>query len=241
MSSFFVRFFGVVAFGALFLSTAFAQNAVPTLDLSQDVERQTVIAAGTPDVYQGHPYSVRTPDGAIFVVWSVNHGGPAGPIAKSVDGGKTWTRLDEKAPEGYKNHINRPSIYRLVDADGKGRLWVFTSQPWIARIVSDDDGETWTEKEPLGFANVMAFSSIISKNPGVQDGKYLGFYHRRRALDGRLLNKEPPEAGRLEVAISETDDGGFTWSEPRTIADVDGKTFANRSRFGRRTSRKSAV
>ncbi|MBQ9872931.1 MAG: exo-alpha-sialidase [Thermoguttaceae bacterium] len=214
----------IVVFAALvFASVARAQNAVPTLDISQDEARQTVIAAGTPEVYQGHPYLVKNPDDSLLVVWCVNHGGAAGPIAKSVDGGLTWTRLDENAPPEYRTHINCPSVYRLVDANGKAWHWVFTSQPWLARIVSGDGGETWEEKAPLGFANVMAFSSIVPKNPGVQDGKYLGFYHRRRAADGTLLNKEPPQKGRLEVAISETSDAGFTWSEPRTIADMEGK------------------
>ena len=206
-----------------FMGMAWAQSSVPTIDISREESRQVVIAAGTPDVYQGHPYLVHNPDDSLIVVWCVNHGGHAGPIAKSVDGGLHWTRMDEAAPQAYQKHINCPSIYRLVDADGKPWLWVFTSQPYMARIVSGDEGKTWEEKESLGFANVMAFSSIVPKNPGVQDGKYLGFYHRRRALDGTLLNKEPPQAGRLEVAVSETDDAGFTWSEPRTVADVPGK------------------
>lgn len=200
-----------------------AQNSVPTIDISQDETRHVVIAAGTKDTYQGHPYLVQNPDDSLIVVWCINHGGHAGPIAKSIDGGLNWIRLDENAPKGYQEHINCPSIYRLVDSNGKAWHWVFTSQPFIARIVSGDGGNRWEEKEPLGFANVMAFSSIVPKNPGVQDGKYIGFYHRRRALDGTLFNKEPPQAGRLEVAVSETDDAGFTWSEPRTIADVPEK------------------
>ncbi len=214
----------VAATATLLWAAAFAsaQDAVPTLDISQDEARQTVVAAGTPDLYQGHPYSVRNPDGSIWVVWCVNHGGPAGPIARSVDGGKTWERLDDRAPAGYKKHVNCPSIYRLVDKNGKARHWVFSAQPYIPRIVSEDGGETWEEKEPLGFANVMAFSSIVPANPGVEDGRYLAFFHRRRALDGTLLNKEPNVPGRLEVAVSATSDGGFTWSEPRTIADVPG-------------------
>ncbi|MBQ3823106.1 MAG: exo-alpha-sialidase [Thermoguttaceae bacterium] len=225
-SSFFRFVFGcAAAVCAVFLSSARvnAQGAVPTVDISQDAARQVVIAAGTPDVYQGHPYLVKNPDDSMLVVWCVNHGGHAGPIAKSVDGGLTWTRLDKNAPDVFQTHINCPSIYRLVDANGKAWHWVFTSQPWMARIVSGDGGETWEELAPLGFANVMAFSSIVPKNPGVQDGKYIGFYHHRRAANGKILNREPPEKGRLEVVISETDDAGFTWSEPRTVGTVEEK------------------
>ena len=232
-SRFVLRALCTVAFVALSSSTiaTYAQNAVPTLDISQDEARRVVIAQGTPDVYQGHPTLVQKPDDSLLVVWTINHGGAAGPMATSVDGGTTWKRIDDAAPEGYKKHTNCPSVYRLVDAAGVARLWVFSSQPWLARIMSEDDGETWVEKEPLGFANVMAFSSIIPKNPGVQDGKYLGFYHRRRAADGTLLNLEPPVAGRLEVALSETTDGGLTWSEPRTIADLPGKDLCEPCAF----------
>ena len=215
-------FFFVVSTFCVALVT-YAQNAIPTVDISQDESRQVVIAAGTPSVYQGHPYLVKNPDDSLIVVWNIGHGGHAGPIAKSVDGGLSWTRLDDGAPKSYQEHINCPSVFRLVDSNGKARLWVFTSQPLIARIVSEDEGRSWKELEPLGFANVMAFSSITPKNPGVEDGKYLGFFHRRRSLDGVVLNKEPRVPGRLEVVVSETNDGGFTWSEPRTIADVPGK------------------
>ena len=204
-------------------ATSLAQNAVPTLDVSNDFSRHVVIAQGTPDVYQGHPYLLKTPDDDLFVVWCINHGGAAGPMATSVDGGLTWTRLDDRLPAGYRNHTNCPSIYRLVAADGTERLWVFSSQPFMPRIGSADGGLTWKEYGSLGFPNVMAFSSIVAKHPGVQDGCYVGFYHHRRAADGAILNQEPPTAGRLEVALSETTDGGLTWSSSRTIASVDGK------------------
>jgi hypothetical protein len=37
------------------------------------------------------------PDGkTIFCVWCINHGGAAGPMARSDDGGVTWTRIDER-------------------------------------------------------------------------------------------------------------------------------------------------
>ncbi|MCC6144879.1 MAG: exo-alpha-sialidase [Candidatus Hydrogenedentes bacterium] len=189
------------------------------VDLSGDAERQVVIAEGTEEVYQGHPTTVLMPDGkTIFAVWSINHGGPAGPMARSDDGGLNWTRLDERLPEGFKTHINCPSIYRMVDPQGVARLWVFSARKEVVgqsipmpRIVSEDGGETWQEAEPLGaaFECVMTFSSVLR----LKDGSYLGMYHRRTG----------PEKKSLEVTQTISRDGGVSWSAPTVAAHVPGK------------------
>ena len=65
---------------------------IPVVDISQQRERHSFLAKGTPEVYQGHPTTVLMADGkTIFGVWSIGHGGHAGPMAKSIDGGRTWT------------------------------------------------------------------------------------------------------------------------------------------------------
>ncbi len=152
----------------------------------------------------------------IFCVWCVNHGGSAGPMARSEDGGKTWTRLDDTLPPGFKTHQNCPSIYRMTDPAGKERLWVFSaalgkrSGPGMPSIMSEDGGTTWKEMPPLGFPCVMTFSSIVR----LKDGRYLGLYHK--GPDGK--DKAP-----LEVLQTITADGGITWSTPKVVAAVPGK------------------
>ncbi len=207
-------------------------GSIPLVDISGDERRHVVIAQGTPDIYQGHPTTALMPDGrTIFAVWSVGHGGPAGPMARSDDGGLTWARLDNRLPEGYKAHINCPSIYRIVAPDGKERLWVFSAcaggkglPPFMPRIVSEDSGATWREMEPLGdaFKCVMTFSSVIR----LRDNSYLGMYHRRCGQGDKSL----------QVMQTTTCDGGLTWSEPVIAADVPGKLacepFAFRSPDG---------
>jgi hypothetical protein len=190
----------------------------PVVDLSSDAERQVVIAEGTSTVYQGHPTTTLMPDGkTVFAVWCINHGGKAGPMARSEDGGKTWARLDGRLPPGFTKHENCPSIYRMTDPQGKERLWVFSA--WIGRfgapmpsIMSEDGGQTWKEMPPLGktFRCVMTFSSILR----LKDGSYLGMYHR---------GPEGADRAPLEVLQTVTKDGGFTWSEPRVVAKVEGK------------------
>ncbi|MCL4192903.1 MAG: glycoside hydrolase, partial [Thermoguttaceae bacterium] len=207
------------------------EAAFPVVDLSGETSRQVVVAEGTPEVYQGHPTTVLMPDGkTIFAVWCINHGGKAGPMARSDDGGKTWTRLDDRMPPGFSKHENCPSIYRLVDPAGKERLWVFSA--WIGRfgipmpsIMSEDGGQSWKEMPPLGeaFRCVMTFSSIVR----LKDGSYLGMYHR---------GPEGADRSPLEVRQTATRDGGLTWSAPRVVARVEGKNpcepFAFRSPDG---------
>jgi len=201
---------------------------LPTVDISEDVARQTVIAAGTPDLYQGHPTTILQPDGSVVAVWSVGHGGHAGPMAISDDGGRSWTRVDKRLPETFQQHWNCPSIYRLGDPAGKDRLWVYSARHakggWMPGIVSEDGGRSWQETPPLGFPCVMTFSSVVR----LQDGRYLGLYHR--GPDGA-------DAPPLEVLTTRTADGGLTWSGPTVIAKVDGKNpcepFCFRSPDGR--------
>ena len=205
----------------LLVAAGLAQAAeLPVVDLSADATRQVVVAQGTEKIYQGHPTTVLLPDGkTIYAVWTLGHGGSAGPMARSEDGGKSWTRLDDQLPPGFKTHQNCPSIYRLTDPQGKERLWVFSawrgkrfSDAAMPSIMSEDSGQTWKEMPPLGekFRCVMTFGSIVR----LKDGSYLGLYHRG-----------PPGADRapLEVLQSITKDGGFSWSEPHVVAKVAGK------------------
>ena len=190
---------------------------LPVADISAARERQVVVAAGTETVYQGHPTTLLMPDGkTIFAVWCINHGGAAGPMARSDDGGLTWKRMDTDLPAGFSKHLNCPSIYRMIDPAGKERLWVFSAAlgtrggPGMPSIMSEDAGKTWREMPPLGFPCVMAFSSIVQ----LKDGRYLGLYHR--GPDGK---DKPP----LEVVQSITADGGFTWSPPQTVCAIPDK------------------
>ncbi len=216
---------GLIA-ASVALSLLRAENApdVPLVDISGEVKRHVIIAAGTETVYQGHPTTVLMPDGkTLFAVWSTGHGGPAGPMARSDDRGLTWTRLDDRLPANFKNHRNCPSIYRLTDTAGKERLWVFSARPDMPRIVSEDSGKTWREAEALGFPCVMTFSSVVR----LKDGRYLGLYHK--GPDGK--DRSP-----LEVLQTTTADGGLTWSQPHVVASVAGRDacepFAFRSPDG---------
>ena len=217
-------------------------SRLPRIDLSAQV-RRTVLAQGSkvdgthsPEGYWAHPTTALLGDGkTLFAVWTYYHGGHAGPMARSDDGGLTWTRLDDSLPPNYWNFRNCPSIYRLTDPQGRERLWVFamrtirgSSEPdahdfpnrlegYMPRIVSEDGGSTWREIPPLGgferespWRCVMTFSSIVR----LKDGNYLGQFHRF---------KSPVNDDHYQIMQSITRDGGVTWSTP-TVA-FDGETM----------------
>ena len=213
------------------------KDALTILDICEETKRQVVIAQGTPEAYHAHPTTALLADGrTMFYVWNMGHGGHAEPMARSDDGGLTWTRLDDTLPPNYVNFKNCPSIYRITDPMGKERLWVFAArtltdkehprpisgrlQGWMPRIVSEGDGRTWREEPPLStplasdapFRNVMTFSSLVP----LKDGSTLGMFHR--GAGGKDAD--------LQVLQSVTRDGGFTWSDP--IMACDGTTLGGK-------------
>ena len=216
------------------------REALKHIDLSDDTQRQIIIARGGsgPEEYHAHPTTALLADNkTMFCVWNLGHGGHAGPMARSDDAGLTWTRMDDALPANYVNFKNCPSLYRLTDPHGKERLWVFAArtltdkenpkviegrhQGYMPRIMSEDDGKTWRELPPIGgpisktdpFRCIMTFSSIVR----LKDGSSLGLFHRGSGIG---------EEGTLQVLQSITRDGGFTWSPPVVVCDgtqLDGK------------------
>ncbi len=179
------------------------RDDLPLVDISGQRRRQVVIAAGTKETYQGHATTLLMPDQrTMFAVWCIEHGGACGPLARSDDAGRTWTRLDDTLPAGFRRHRNCPSLYRIVDPQGKERLWVFSGSRGMDRLLSEDGGRTWVEMPALGFSCGMPFTGMVQ----LQDGRTAAFGQMR-------------VAGRDQgVVMSVSDDGGMTWSSPRVIA-----------------------
>ena len=111
----------IIVFCSLLAACGLARagDALPLVDLSGETNRHVIVAAGTETTYQGHPTTVMTEDGRIIVVCCSPHGGWCGPATEPSDGGKSWTRIDERFPESFRRHANCPSIYRLIAPDGK--------------------------------------------------------------------------------------------------------------------------
>lgn len=192
-------------------------DEMPVVDISGWRQRHVVIAEGSRDVYQGHPTTVLMPDNrTMFAVWTLGHGGAAGPAARSDDGGRTWKRIDDVFPDVYKTHRNCPAVYRIVAPDGKSRLMIFTNKKGLGRMVSEDDGLSWRELPSLPLKRVgMPFTGMIR----LKDGTTAAF-GQTGVEKGRETGTEV--AGQ-RVFMIVTADGGLTWGEPAIIAAKEGK------------------
>jgi hypothetical protein len=201
-------------FLTLFLITTLPVVAyVPVVDLSQETARHVIIAQGTEKVYQGHPTTLLLPDGkTMFCVWTHGHGGTAGPLKRSDDGGKTWS-AELPVPENWWKVKNCPAIYRLTDPQGVSRLVVYAGQGpdgTMQQSVSTDEGKTWSPMQSNGLKCVMPFCTIVPVEGGK---KLIGLTNIRRPGE----TKDPRSN---IVAQSESTDGGLTWSAWRILVDL---------------------
>ncbi|MFO0847758.1 MAG: sialidase family protein [Gemmataceae bacterium] len=182
------------------------------LDLATDKARQTVVDR-EPGQYLGHPTTVLLEDGkTILCVYPKGHG--KGPIVfkRSTDGGKTWSdRLP--TPGSWATSKETPTIHRVVDADGKKRLIVWSGL-YPARLASsEDDGRTWSELAPAGeWGGIVVMGSVV---PLQTKGHYLALFHD----DGRYFTAKPAQTKPATFTLYQTlsTDGGRTWGKPEVI------------------------
>lgn len=197
----------------LFALAPILHAALPVVDLSRDTSRHVIVSQGTAEVYQGHPTTLLMPDGkTMFCVWTHGHGGTAGPLKRSDDGGKTWSE-ELPVPENWWKVKNCPAIYRLTDPQGVTRLIVYAGQGpdgTMQQSVSTDEGKTWSPMQSNGLVCVMPFCTIMP----VEGGKRLiGLSNIRRP--GETKDKRSNV-----VTQSESLDGGLTWSPWRILVDL---------------------
>lgn len=189
-----------------------ASYTIPTIDLADQKQRQ-VIVDREPGQYLGHPTTVLLEDNkTLLCVYPKGHGRGGIVYKRSADAGLTWSeRLP--TPASWATSKEVPTIHRVVDADGKKRL-IMWSGLYPARLaVSEDDGENWSELKPVGDWGgivVMGFVGKVDK-----PGHYLAMFHD----DGRFFTatgeRQKPVEFRLYKTFSR--DGGLTWSTPETI------------------------
>ncbi len=201
---------------------------IPTVDISAETARQVVVdrEAGQ---YLGHPTTLLLEDNkTMLIVYPKGHGRGAIVYKRSTDTGKTWSeRLP--TPKTWETSLEVPTLHRVVDADGKKRIIMFSGLYPIRMAVTEDDGATWSELNPIGrFGGVVTMATVIDlKTPG----HYLAFFHD----DGRFIRGGSEEKYRVKTPHSDhtsptakpwrfwvyttlSQDGGLSWSVPAPIA-----------------------
>ena len=133
-------FLGLAAATAAQAGEARKITEMDLVDISGEVERQSIVAAGTPTVYNGHPTTILADDDkTMFCFWPLGHGGLGGFAAMSEDAGRTWTRIDDRMPEGMKLFHECPMAHKLTGPDGKCRYWVWAGYKSKVAQGGDDD------------------------------------------------------------------------------------------------------
>jgi hypothetical protein len=200
------------------LGPAPAAAAIRAIDLAAEHERQVVVDR-EPGQYLGHPTTVLLEDGkTVLCVYPRGHGRGAICLKKSTDGGLTWSeRLP--VPKSWATSKETPTVHRVVDAAGTKRLILFSGLHPARMSVSNDDGSTWSELEPLGdWGGIVVMGAVVAVRTGAdgrREGEYLALFHD----DGRFFTPQsrPEKPVRFTLYATRSTDGGLTWGRPEAI------------------------
>ncbi|MGE0760151.1 MAG: sialidase family protein, partial [Pirellulaceae bacterium] len=183
------------------------------LDLTDESARQVVVDR-EPGQYLGHPTTVLLEDHrTILCVYPKGHGRGAIVYKRSADAGLTWSeRLP--TPASWATSQEVPTLHRVIGPDGRRRIILFSGLQPVRMAVTEDDGATWSELEPVGsWGGIVTMGCVEPLATG--RGKYMAMFHD----DGRFFaprpNVQKPPVFTLYKTFSA--DGGLTWSEPAAI------------------------
>jgi hypothetical protein len=185
--------------------------SIPLIDLAHEQHRQIVVDR-EPGQYLGHPTTVLLEDNrTMIIVYPKGHGRGAIIMKRSTDAGLTWSdRLP--TPASWETSLEVPTLHRVVDADGVKRIIMFSGLYPIRMAVTDDDGATWSELEPIGdFGGIVAMASVAELRTG--PGHYMAVFHD----NGRCLHNSGEWSGVFNVYKIISTDGGLTWSQPEIV------------------------
>ncbi len=186
--------------------------SLPLLDLDAQSERQVVVDRQKGQ-YLGHPTTALLEDGkTILCVYPKGYG--RGPILykRSGDGGETWSeRLP--TPRSWTTSKETPTIHRVVDAQGRKRLIVWSGLYPARLAVSADDGQSWSELKPAGDWGGIVVMGFVEKLK--TPGHYLAMFHD----DGRFFTAKAQVKNPIEFTLYKTfsTDGGLTWLFPEAV------------------------
>jgi len=189
-----------------------AAHDLPLIDLDADAERFVVVDR-EPGQYLGHVSTELLEDGeTILAVYPKGHGKGQIVYKRSEDGGRSWSeRLP--VPESWSTSREVPTIHRVIDPETGEKRLILWSGLYPARLaVSEDDGESWSELEPVGDWGGIVVMGFVER---LADGSYLAMFHD----DGRFIRAGGERADPVVFTLYKTfsRDGGLSWSEPEVV------------------------
>jgi hypothetical protein len=186
--------------------------SIPLVDLDGDEGRHVVVDREEGQ-YLGHVSTQLLEDGqTLLAVYPKGHGGGAIVYKRSTDGGLTWSeRLP--TPASWATSREVPTIHRVIDPKSGARRLIVWSGLYPARLaVSEDDGFSWSELQPVGEWGGIVVMGCVER---LRNGTYLAMFHD----DGRFIASKNQAANPRVFTLYQTrsQDGGLTWSEPDTV------------------------
>lgn len=201
-------------------ATQAGAGAAPTrssprlVDWSRDAARQ-VLVDKEEGVYLGHVSTLLLDDGrTILAAYPKGHGRGAIVLKKSPDGGRTWSeRLP--TPASFATSLEVPTLFRVVGADGRRRIILWSGLHPARYSLSEDEGASWSELKPAGdWGGIVVMGDLV---PAGAPGRHLAFFHD----DGRYFKapgaEDPRKRGVFDLYQVESLDGGATWGAPRSL------------------------
>ena len=194
-------------------SAADRPYSIPFIDLDDQAYRQVVVdrEAGQ---YLGHPTTALLEDGkTMLCVYPKGHGRGGIVYKRSTDGGLTWSdRLP--TPPNWTTSREVPTLHRVIGPDGRKRIIMFSGLYPCRMAVTEDDGKTWSELQPVGdWGGIVTMGCVTNLNSGA--GHYMAMFHD----DGRFFAKKADGVQPIIFTLYKTasTDGGLTWSFPTAI------------------------
>jgi hypothetical protein len=186
---------------------------IPYLDLTNQTERQIVIDREEGQ-YLGHPTTVLLEDNqTMLCVYPKGHGKGGIVYKRSNDAGKTWSeRLP--TPASWATSREVPTLHRVLDANGKKRIIMFSGLYPTRMAITEDDGQTWSELQQVGdWGGIVVMGCVEPLKTG--KGHYMALFHD----DGRFIAKDSKQESPVAFTLfkSLSTDGGLTWSDPIAI------------------------
>jgi hypothetical protein len=181
------------------------------LDLAGQAHRQVVVDR-QPGQYLGHPSTLLLEDGqTILCVYPQGHGRGAIVYKRSLDGGRTWSeRLP--TPASWATSQETPTLHRVVSADGRKRVLLWSGLYPARRAVSEDDGRTWSELAAAGeWGGIVVMGSVFARRDS--PGSYVAMFHD----DGRYFAAGGMARGTFTLYQTRSHDGGLSWAQPVPI------------------------